>query len=83
MEWAFSGYIGIFGNLFWPLFFAAILGYIYLKNQSLTVMAVAILIIVAVFGEILALISPFYNFLLIVVTLVITIVILLFFVRRG
>lgn len=82
MSWSLQGYVTVLGYLFWPLFFSVIIVYIYLKNQSLTVMSVSILIIVSIFGEFIANVSPFYNLLFISVTLIFTVIILMFFLRR-
>lgn len=82
MEWSLQGYINVLGALFWPIFFSVIVGYIYFKNQSLVVMAAAILIIVSIFGEFIVVISPIYSLFYILTALIISLVILLFFVKR-
>lgn len=54
IEWSFTPYITALGFLFWPIIFTAVIGYIYVKNQSVVVAAVAILIIFAALGNVLA-----------------------------
>jgi hypothetical protein len=77
-----SGYVSAIGVFVWPVIFAAIIGYIYLKNQSLTIAAVAALMIIAVFGNALMGVDAFINFLYIAVSLIVTGVVLLFIIRR-
>jgi len=82
IAWSTQGYITAMGFLFWPVFFASILGYIYLKNQSLLILAAGILIIFAVFGNAIMGVDAFVNILYIGVSLIFTVVILWFFIRR-
>lgn len=77
-----SGYVTVIGVFVWPLIFLTIIGYVYLKQQSLTAAAVAALIIFAVFGNALVGVDILMNFIYIAVSLIVTGVVLLFFIRR-
>lgn len=77
-----SGYVTVMGVFVWPIIFVAIIGYVYLKQQSLTVAAIAALIIFAVFGNALIGVDILINFLYIAVSLIVTGVVLLFIIRR-
>jgi hypothetical protein len=83
MEWSFQGYINAMGFFFWPILFTAIIVYVYLKNQSMVAAAVAILIIVTVFSNAFAGVNPYLNFLYIVVSLIVSGLILMIFIKRG
>jgi len=48
--WSTQGYTDAVGFFFWPIMLSAIIGYIYLKNQSVVVAAVAILIFLGAFA---------------------------------
>ena len=82
MQWSTQGYTTALGFFFYPVFFAGIIGYIYIKNQSLTVTAGAILIIVAVFGNVIMGIDAFVNLLWVITALIFTAVIIVFIKRR-
>ena len=82
VNWSMSAYTTVLGGFVWPVIFAAVIGYVYLKNQSLTIAAVAALIIFAVFGNALVGVDAFINFLYIGVSLITTGIILLFIIRR-
>jgi len=62
ISWSLQGYFTTLGYLFWPIFFSAIVGYLYLKNQSLTIVAVVLLVIFAAFGNALAGVEGFVSF---------------------
>ena len=49
-EWTLQGYINAVGFLFYPIVFSAIIGYIYLKNQSALSATIAILLFFGAFG---------------------------------
>lgn len=49
-DWALQGYVNIVGFLFYPIVFSAIIGYIYLKNQSALSAVIAILLFFGAFG---------------------------------
>ena len=71
------------GFLFYPLIFTAILGYVYLKNQSVVVLAAAILIFVVAFGNTLFGVGIFGTFLHIIVALAFSVLMLIFISRRA
>jgi len=75
------GYTNVLGVFLWPLIFSAIIGYIYLKNQSATVAAAGILIIFAAFSNALIGVDPWYSLMHIIVALVITGLILVFLTK--
>jgi uncharacterized sodium:solute symporter family permease YidK len=77
-----SGYVTVMGVFVWPIIFVAIIGYVYLKQQSLTAAAIAALIIFAVFGNALVGVDILVNFLYIALSLIVTGVVLLFIIRR-
>ena len=73
VEWSTQGYETALGFFFWPLVFTGVIGYVYLKNQSLVAAAAVILILFAAFFNAIALmVQPWINFLYIAVSLIIT-----------
>ena len=80
---AFLGYNLALGFLFYPIMFTAILGYIYLKNQSVVVLAAAILIFVVAFGNTIFGVGIWGTILHIIVSLAFSALLLLFISRRG
>ena len=66
-SWALQGYETALGFVFWPLVFTGIIGYVYLKNQSLVALAGGILIVFAVFGNALMDVQIWINLLYIAV----------------
>lgn len=48
--WSIQGYVTVFGTFFWPIIFSSVVGYIYLKQQSVVTAAIAIIILFAAFG---------------------------------
>lgn len=82
MEWSFKGYISAVGLFFWPIVFSTIIVYIYLKNQSFVAAAAGILIIVAVFGNALVGVDPWMNLLYICVSIIVSGLVLMIFVKR-
>jgi len=80
-NWITQGYITSLGIFFYPILFGSIIGYIYLKNRSLTVGAGAVLIIISVFANALMQVPVFVNFLWIFVSLIFTVVVVLFIKR--
>ena len=84
VSWSLQGYFSSLGFLFWPIIFSAIIGYLYLKNLSLTVAAVAILIIFAAFSNLLAGVEYWVSFMHIATALIMTGLVLYFFTKlRG
>jgi hypothetical protein len=77
-----SGYTTVLGVFVWPIIFTAILGYVYLKNQSLIVVVAAILMIMAVFGNALVGVDVWINMLYVFTALIVASLFLIFFVRR-
>lgn len=70
------------GYLFWPIFFSFIIGYIYIKNQSVVALAVGILIIFAAFSEAFLGVDVVSILMHIIVSLIITGLVLVFISRR-
>lgn len=77
-----SGYADILGVFMWPFFFAVIIGYVYVKQESLVAAAIATLIIFAAFGDILMGASIFSMIMHIAVSLIFTGLVLLWISRR-
>ena len=75
------GYTEILGFLVYPLIFVAIIGYVYMKNQSFTALAVTILILLVAFNNVVAEIPLLYTFLYLTVSLIVTGIFLAFFTR--
>ena len=82
IEWSMSGYTTVLGVFVWPLIFSGIIGYVYLKNQSLVMAAAAILMIMAVFGNALLGVDAWINILYVFTSIVVATLVLVFFVRR-
>jgi len=82
VEWTMSGYTTVLGVFVWPLIFTGIIGYVYLKNQSLVIAVAAILMIMAVFGNALVGVDVWINLLYVFSAIVIAVLFLIFFVRR-
>ena len=51
MELSMQGYVAVLGVFVWPLIFCAIIGYVYVKQQSATAAAIVALILFAAFGN--------------------------------
>jgi len=84
MEYSTQGYINVVGFLFWPIVFSAIIGYVYLKNQSVTIVAVVILIVFAAFGNMFVGVDEWYSLMYILVALAVTGLLLVFLTKvRG
>lgn len=77
-----SGYTTVLGVFVWPIIFTGILGYIYLKNQSLVVVVAGILMVMAVFGNALMGVDAWINMLYVFTAMVVAALFLFFFVRR-
>jgi hypothetical protein len=82
VEWAMSGYTTVLGVFVWPIIFTGVLGYLYLKNQSLVILAAGILMIMAVFGNALLGVDVFINLLYVATAMIVAALFLIFFVRR-
>jgi len=84
VNWSTHGYVMTLGVFFWPILFTGIIGYVYLKQQSLVAAAVAILILFAAFFNAIALtVQPWINFLYIAVALIVSYVFYRLFLKRG
>lgn len=81
--WSTQGYVDVVGFFFWPIILSAIIGYIYLKNQSVVVASVAILLFLSAFGltGIFAQVSEFVMILQLIVALACTGLVVLFVSR--
>jgi len=76
------GYNMVLGVFVWPLIFCAVIGYIYLKQQSFVAAAVATMIIIAVFGNYLVGMEIWVSLMYILVALAITGLFLIFLSKR-
>jgi len=76
------GYNAVLGFFVWPLIFTAVIGYVYLKQQSFVVAAVAAMIIIAAFGNYIANMDIWLSILYILVALAITGLFLMFLSKR-
>lgn len=85
IDFSTQGYTHIFSILFWPIVFTAIIGYVYMKQQSIVAAAVATLLIFAAFGSSLLMgMSAFNSIMLIFTSLALTALVLLFISKvRG
>jgi len=52
MSWSMQGYTTAIGYFVWPIIFAGIIGYVYIKNTSAISASVAIIIVFTCFGGI-------------------------------
>jgi hypothetical protein len=82
IEWCMTGYTNVLGVFVWPLIFTGVLGYVYLKNQSLLMVVAGILMIMAVFGNALLGVDAWINLLYVFTAIVVAALFLIFFVRR-
>ena len=82
-NWSLSAYtdIPVFGNFFWPIIFTAVIGYVYLKQQSFTAAAVAALILLAVFTNVLVGVQTWVSVMQILVSLAMTALVLIFLTK--
>lgn len=82
VEVTFQGYVMALGVVFWPLFFTAIIGYVYVKQKNIISPAIASLLIFSIFGEALLGVDIFITIVHVLVTFAITAMLLLFLARR-
>lgn len=80
-ELSMQGYMNVLGVFVWPIIFTAIIGYVYLKNQSAVAAVAAILIIFAAFGNALLGVDVWYSLMYILVALVVTGLVLIFLTK--
>ena len=76
-----QGYETVLGVLVWPLIFTAIIGYVYLKQQSAVAAAIATLIIVVAFSNALLDVPLWRNIMYIMVCLAMTALFLIFMTK--
>jgi len=76
------GYETALGIFVWPLIFMAVIGYVYLKQQSFVAAAIAAMILIAVLGNHIVGIELFNSIMFIFVSLAITGLLLIFLSRR-
>ena len=81
VEHSLLGYTDILGVLVYPLIFVAIIGYVYMKNQSFTALVVIVLVLLVAFNGVVAEIPLLYTFIYIAVSLIVTGIFLAFFTR--
>jgi hypothetical protein len=77
-----QGYSTVFGIFLWPLLFMGVIGYVYLKQQSFVAAAIAVMIIVSVFGNILMGVTEVVILLYLFVSLAMTGLLLVFIGKR-
>ena len=82
MDLSMQGYDTALGALVWPLIFSGVIGYVYLKQQSLVAAAVAAMIIICVFGNYLMDVESWVSLMYILVSLAITGLFLMFLSKR-
>lgn len=75
-------YTDVLGVFVWPLVFTAIIGYVYLKNQSVVAAASAGLIIFAVFSNHLVGVGAWNNLMIVLILLALTGLFLYFIVKK-
>jgi len=85
VQWSLQGYETALGAIFYVLIFTAIIGYVYLKQQSAVAAVIVILILITAFSTFISQLSPFtpwVNMMLILSAIVITGLILIFYIRK-
>lgn len=80
IEYSMQAYVGILGAFTYPLIFCGIIGYVYMKQQSVIAAAVATLILFTAF-DIVAEVPLFVMVMHILVTIAVGSLFLLFFIR--
>ena len=81
INYSMDAYIGILGVFTYPLIFCGIIGYVYMKQQSVIAAAVATLILFAAFDTLVLGTGVFVTIIHILVTIAIGALFLLFFSR--
>jgi hypothetical protein len=76
------GYNAVLGFFVWPLIFCAVIGYVYLKQQSFVAAAVAAMIIIAVYGNYIANMDIWLSLMYILIALAVTALFLIFLSKR-
>lgn len=80
IDYSMQAYVGILGVFTYPLIFCGIIGYVYMKQQSIIAAAVATLILFTAF-DITTGVEPFIMIMHIFVTIAVGSLFLLFFSR--
>jgi len=81
INYSMQAYVTIFGVFTYPLIFCGIIGYVYMKQQSVIAAAVATLILFAAFNTLVLGAGIFVTIMHILVTIAIGALFLLFFSR--
>lgn len=81
INYSMQAYIGILGVFTYPLIFCGIIGYVYMKQQSVIAAAVATLILFAAFDTVILGVGIFVTVIHILVTIAIGALFLMFFTR--
>lgn len=82
MDLSMQGYTDTLGVFVWPLIFTAIIGYVYLKNQSVVTAAAAVLILFGAFINTISGVDPWATLMMILICLAITGLLLYFIIKR-
>ena len=80
LDYSLSAYTGILGSFFYPVIFCGIIGYVYMKQQSVIAASVATLILFGAF-DIVTQVPMFVMIMHILVTIAVGALFLLFFAR--
>ena len=85
VNWSLQGYYIVLGQgLFWCIVFSSIIGYVYLKQQSMIAAAIAALILIAAFGNTIMGVTIWVTLIEILVALAFTTLIVIFLTKiRG
>jgi hypothetical protein len=81
-ELAMQGYETVLGVFLWPLLFMGVIGYIYLKQQSLVAASIVILIFICAFGNVFFGVDELMILLYLFVSLTFTGLLLVFLTKR-
>ena len=81
INYSMQAYIGILGVFTYPLIFCGIIGYVYMKQQSVIAAAVATLILFAAFDTLILRTGVFVTIMHILVTIAVGALFLMFFTR--
>ena len=80
-DYSMQAYVGIFGVFTYPLLFCGIIGYVYMKQQSVVAAAIATLVLFVAFDAVVLGAGIFVTVMHIFVTIAIGALFLLFFSR--
>jgi len=82
MEYAMRGYVNTLGVFTWVIIFTAVIGYSYLKNQSVVIAAAMIIILIAAFSNALIGVETWINLLMILSLLAFTGLLVYFLIKQ-